>query len=218
MIYLFLGEDRTAKEQEIAEVKTKYLTSNDALKLDYESLQGSKVDSSVLKKALIALPAISQKRFILIRAVEKLNTQNKKIILDFVQFENEHAVLVLDSDELSPKNSFFNKISAIAKVMRFGQGAAKKNVFDMTKAMESRDSIGALKILELLMSEGDHPLQIMGGLVWFWGKSKRRLSADKFKKGLLVLQEADLNIKRSRLKPEYAVEMAVTKLSLLIAC
>jgi len=104
MIYLFLGEDRAAKEQRIAEVKTKHLSSGDALKLDYELLYGSKVDPSVLKKSLIALPAISQKRLVLIRTVEKLNTQNKKILLDFVQSTNEHVVLILDSDETSTKN------------------------------------------------------------------------------------------------------------------
>jgi len=126
--------------------------------------------------------------------------------------------LILDSDEASPKNSFLKNISSFAKVMRFGSDAVKMNVFDMTRRMENRDSPGALKILEKLMSGGDHPLQIIGGLIWFWGKSKNRLSGDQFKKGLLVLQEADLNIKRSRIKPEYAVEIAVTKLSSLIAC
>ena len=218
MIYLFLGEDREAKEQKIAEIKKTCLPSDDALKLDYECLYGSKIDPSELKKSLIALPAISSKRLILIRTVEKLNTQNKKILLDFIQSENEHAVLILDSEETSAQNSFMNKISAAAKVMRFGSGTVKKNVFDMTMRMENRDSSGALKILEHLMSGGDHPLQIMGGLVWFWGKSKNRLSTDQFKKGLLVLQEADLNIKRSRINPEYAVEIAVTKLSSLISC
>ena len=60
-------------------------------------------------------------------------------------------------------------------------------------------------------------LQLMGGLVWFWGKLKQRISAEKFKKGLLHLQEADLNIKRSRIKAEYALEVLVVKLCLLIA-
>ena len=218
MIYLFLGEDGEAKEQKIAEIKKTCLPSDDALKLDYELLHGSKLDPAVLKKALIALPAISKRRLILIRSVEKLNTQNKKIILDFLQGENQHAVLILDLDEALPKNNFFRKMTDDAEAMCFGRGTAKGNVFDMTRAMERRNPSGALKILNQLLNGGDHPLQIMGGLVWFWGKSKNRLSRDQFKKGLLVLQEADLNIKRSRLKPEYAVEIAVTKLSSLISC
>jgi len=213
-----LGEDRLAKEEKINEVKATCLPSNDAMKFDYELLHGTKLDPAALKKSLLALPAVAAKRLILIRSAEKLSPHNKKIILEFIQTENLHAVLILDTDETAVKNAFFTKITAAAKVMRFGRGDTKKNVFDMTRAMEGRNPSDALKILSGLLDEGDHPLQIMGGLVWFWGKSKNRLSGDGFKKGLLVLQEADLNIKRSRLRPQHAVEIAVTKLSSLIAC
>jgi len=218
MIYLFIGDDKDAKDRKIAQIKAKYLTDDSALKLDYESLLGTKLDPDILKKALISLPAVSKRRLILIRSVDKLDTHNKKIILDFIQTENHHAVIILDSDELSAKNSFFNKINAVARVMRFTTGRSKLNVFDMTRAMEKKDSVGALKILAGLFDDGNHPLQIMGGIVWFWGKLKNRLSREAFTKGLIVLQEADLSIKRSRLKPEYAVEVAITKLNLLIAC
>lgn len=218
MIYLLLGDDKDAKDRKIAEIKAKCLADDSALKLDYESLLGAKLDPDVLKKALISLPAVSKRRLILIRSVNKLDTHNKKIILDFIQTENRHAVVILDSDEESGKSSFFNKIHASAKVMRFTTGQSKLNVFDMTRAMDRRDSVGALKILAGLIDDGNHPLQIMGGLVWFWGKLKNKLSREVFKKGLIVLQEADLTIKRSRLKPEYAVEVAVTKLNSLIAC
>lgn len=218
MIYFLLGGDRPAKEEKINEIKASCLPSNDALKFDYEFLDGRKLDPTVLKKALIALPAVAKKRLILIRAVEKLTTHNKKIILDFIQAENRHAVLVLDSDELSFKGSFLRDITPVAKVMRFEQRGRKNDIWDVTRAMEGRDPDEALKILNNLLRDGDPPLKIMGGLVWFWGSLKNRVSAEGFKKGLLVLQEADLNIKRSRLKPEYAVEIAVTKLSLLIAC
>ena len=84
--------------------------------------------------------------------------------------------------------------------------------------MTARNPVEALKILGNLLVEENHPLQIMGGLIWFWGKSRTRLSADQFKKGLMCLQEADLNIKRSRLKPEHTLEVLVVKLSSLIAC
>lgn len=216
MIYLFLGEDRPAKDQKIAEIKSQCLSSDDALKLDAEVLYAEKLDPAVLKKALIALPAVAKKRFVLIHTPEKLTPQNKDIILDYIQRGYSHAVLILDSDETASKNSFFSAVTAAAKVVRFGY-ETKKNVFDVTKALENRDLSEALKILDDLMEEGDHPLQIMGGLVWFWGKSKGRVTAERFKKGLLVLQEADLNIKRSRVTPEHAVEIAITKLSLLIA-
>ena len=218
MIYLFLGEDRPAKEQQIAKIRSACLTSNDALKFDYEILHGVKLDPDVLKKALIALPGIAPKRLILIRTVEKLDPQNKNIILEFVQGENRHAVLILDSDEIPSNNKFFNQVMAVGKVMRFAPDGKKKDIWTATRAIEQRNPSEALKIVSDLMEEGNPPLKILGALVWFWGDLKGRLPAEGFKKGLLVLQEADLNIKRSRLKPEHAVEVAVTQLSLLIAC
>jgi len=218
MIYLLLGEDRTAKDQKINGIKAACLSSNEALKFDYELLHGIKLDPAVLKKVLIALPAVAKKRLILIRAVEKLSAHNKEIISDFIQEEDRHAVLILDSDELSLKGGFFRDVMSAAEVMRFGRKDKKSDIWDVTGAIEARDSREALKVLNTLLQDGDSPLRIMGGLVWFWGSLRNRVSADGFKKGLLVLQEADLNIKRSRLRPEHAVEIAVTKLSSLIAC
>lgn len=217
MVYLFFGEDRAAKERKIAEIKKKCLASGDARTLDYECLHAAKLSPAVLKKALLALPAVAQRRLVLIRAVDKLSAHNKNIILDFLRAENPHALLILDSDGADPRNRFFGEVTAAAQVMRFGRGAAKKNVFDVTRAMDRRNLTEALKILDDLIEDGNHPLQLMGGLVWFWGKSKRRVTPDRFKKGLMVLQEADLNIKRSRLRPEHAVEIAVTKLGSLMS-
>jgi len=217
MIYILLGEDRPAKEKKINELKGQHLTSSTAFQLDFDSLHATKLNPAELKKTLMALPAVARHRVVLIRTFEKLTPQNSDIVLDFIRQGDRHIILVLDSDESSVKGSLVKKIGDAAEVIRFGQ-VAKKSVFDMTRAMEQRDTSGALKILYDLLKDGNHPLQLIGGLIWFWGKSKNRLSTEGFKKGLLVLQEADLNIKRSRLKPEQAMELAVTKLSLLIAC
>jgi len=218
MIYLLLGEDGAAKESKIAQIKAQNLPSDDALKLDFESIDGQKCDPAQLKKALLALPAISKNRLIHIQSTEKFNDHNKKIILDFIDSDHSHVAVIFNSDAPSAKNNFLKKIAEKAEVLQFGRAQTSSNVFDMTRAMERRDPTGALKMLDSLLDEGNHPLQIMGALVWFWGKCKNRLSAESFKKGLLVLQEADLNIKRSRLNPNYCVEIVVTKLSSLIAC
>jgi DNA polymerase III delta subunit len=218
MIYLLLGEDSSAKRKKIDDIKSSILPSDDAVKFDYELLHGAKLDPVVLKKALLALPAVAKARLILIRTIEKLNAQNKDIILDFIRGDNPHAALVLDSVETSFKGEFFRDCLSAAEVLRFGQKGKKNDIWGVTKAIESRNSGEALRVLNTLLEDGDSPLRIMGGLVWFWGSLRNRVSANSFKKGLLVLQEADLNIKRSRLKPEYAVEIAVTKLSSLAAC
>lgn len=211
MIYFFFGQDYSAKDQKILEIKNKYLISDQAQHFDFDQLDGSKLSAEDLKKSLIALPAILKQRVLLIRKIEKCTDQNKELLLTWIKEKHSHCVLLLDSDAPELKNAFFKELSLNAQLFTFSLGK-RQNVFDMTRAIGSRNGTEALKILNDLMEEGDHPLQIMGGLVWYWRKQKSVLSADKFLKGLKFLQEADLNIKRSRINPEVAVEVAVVKL------
>ena len=214
MIYLLLGDDTKAKDQKIEELKKKYLSSPDALLFDYDSLHAPKLSAEILKKSLLNLPTFSSKRLIVIRSIQKLDNQNKNLLLEFIQSSPKHLVLILDAEAADQSSAFIKRIESSAQVFRFGQKQTT-NVFDMTKAIERKDLTSALKVLYELFQEGQHPLQVMGAVVWFWGKQKSRLSAKKFSDGLLALQEADLNIKRSRQVPEYAMEVLMTKLYLL---
>ena len=216
MIYLLAGEDLQAKDQKISEIKRKLFSSADNASFDFELLHAPQLDSDSLKKALMALPAISPKRLVVIRSLQKLNAHNKEIVLQFIQSKQETTDLILDTEENNVTEGFLGKIAVYAKVTAFGS-QVQENVFDMTRVMSSKNSTQALMILSGLLNHGNHPLQILGGLVWFWGKQKSRLAADRFQKGLRAIQEADLNIKRSRLKPEYAVEVLVVKLCSLLA-
>ena len=217
MHYLFIGEDSVAKDKKIAELKKKYIPSPDALPFDFEILHGLKLEAELFKKSLIALPALSPKRLVVIHQAQKLSTQNKDLVVEFLQSKPEHMVLILDLDHSDPKDAFVNKIGKYVQVISLGV-AAVQNVFDMTRAMSQRRLSEALLILTSLLSSGIQPVQIMGGLVWFWGKTKEKIPSQRFSQGLRALEEADLNIKRSRLKAEHALEMVVVKLSSLIAC
>jgi DNA polymerase III delta subunit len=211
MTYLFLGEDGEQKESTISEIKEKILADKDARNFDYEVLYATNLDPSTLKKTLITLPAVAKKRLILIHACEKLNPHNQELILEFVSSHQEYADLLLESSTLNSNDSFVKKLKPFVNMIS-SAGQEKSNVFDMTRAMTMRRQPEALKILSSLLEEGAHPLQIMGGMVWFWGKCKQRVSRDKFEEGLRVLSQADLNIKRSRLSPDYAIELVVVKL------
>jgi len=216
MVYLLLGENSEAKERALAGIKTKYLSGDSALAMDYEPLSGDDVSPETLKKALLALPALSRQRLVLIRAAEKLDSQNQAIILDFIKSGHAHLALVLDCAGSGGKSGFISRVKPAAETVNCARGGRKQTVFDVTRAMEGRDTAGALKVLNELISDGNHPLKIMGGIVWFWGDRKNRLSGGQFKEGLRALQEADLNIKRSRLEPAYAAEIVVTKLSAIL--
>ena len=211
MTYLFLGEDSIAKDAAVAELKAKLLTSPEAFQFDYESLHANKLEPKTLKAALIALPAKAARRMIVIRECHRLSPQNRELLLEFLNEKPGHVDVILDSDELTASDSFAQKLKPLAKVMD-SRNETKLNVFDLTKAISAKNPIEALKILTALLTKGEHPLQLMGGLVWFWGRSRDRVSAGQFKKGLLALQEADLNIKRSRLEPNQALELLVVKL------
>ena len=215
MIYFLLGEDVAAKDARIADLKKKIL-STDAISFDYEVLHSSKLDPETLKKALMNLPALARQRVVVIRECHRLSPQNRTLILEFANKNYPHLALVLESGEWDSRESFVRGVKG-AQLVEF-KTPVKLNVFDMTKAIDLRKDAEALKILENLLSGGIHPLQIMGGLVWFWGKSRGKISPGLFEQGLVALQEADLNIKRSRLKPEYALELLVVKLCLKEVC
>ncbi len=210
MIYLLVGQD-PSKENKISEIKSKILTSKESLSFDYEVLHAHKLDADVLKKSLISLPSISKKRLVLIRQAHDLDGNAKKIILSCFQDESIPVELILDADQWSAKDSFLKKLEKIIKVVKFKE-TLKTNVFDLTKAIISNRKPEALKLASQLMDEGNHPLKIIAPIVWAWKKSKSRMSKEKFHQGLVVLQETDFYIKRSRLSPQYALEILVIKL------
>ena len=215
MNYLLLGDDSFSKDKKIAEFKKKFFPQPNALHFDFETLYGLKLEAETLKKALVTLPAVATQRLIVIRQVHKLSAQNQELILDFLKKKEKYVVLILDSEEAEPTTAFLGKCAKACEVLPFSK-AISQNVFDMTNAMGRRQMADALGILSNLLNSGIQPVQIMGGLVWFWGKSRVRLSPKKFKQGLEALQEADLNIKRSRLKPDNALEVVVVKLGSLL--
>lgn len=217
MTYLIIGQDTQAKDLKITEIKNKYLKSEKSYEFDLDIFHAAKLDSDLLQQSFVALPAVAGYRVVIVRTADKLSTHNKELVLAQMVEKKSQTVVVLECDQLDGKTSFYKKLKKDAEVVRV-RSDLKTNIFDMTNAMERRDGVQALKVLTQAMDEGQHPLQIMGVLVWFWGKMKTRLKDDTFKKGLLELQEADLNIKRSRIRSDYAVEIAVTKLCSLISC
>ena len=213
MTYLFLGEDTPAKDAKIAELKKKTLSHPQSFQFDFEICHAAKLDPSTLKKALMNLPAMAPKRLIILRDCHRLTPRHQDIIVEFLEKSYKHAVLILDSNEWEQKSPFVKKIRRMVEIVEFS-AAPKPGVFDLARAVESKKETEALKVLDQLLGQGIHPLQILGRLVWSWGKSRRHYSKGEFEKGLLALQEADVNIKRSRLKPEYAMEVLVVKLCL----
>ena len=210
MMYLLVGQDHAKKTLKIEELKKKILKDPGAYSFDFEILYAHKLEPQVLKKALVALPAIAPARLILIKESQKLSPANKDLITAFAKDPGSSTV-ILDANDMESDDPFLKKLGKSAKIEVF-ETERELNVFDMTREISRGKAEEALRILSRLLSQGDQPLAVMGGLVWFWKNARREFSPGTYQKGLLVLQEADLNIKRSRLNPQHALEMAVVKL------
>jgi DNA polymerase III delta subunit len=210
MITLLLGEDLKAKDARIAAIKSEFLKKTQDLGFDLEALDAQGLPADTLKKALLTLPAFSPKRLVIVRNIHKLKVADMAVLAQYLKSPSDHLDLVLESSETAFKGELKNA-PALCQTTAFNF-PAKHNVFDMTKLMTAGRTKEALSMLNGFYADGVHPLQIMGGLVWYWGKEGRRLNKVKFEQGLSALEEADLNIKRSRLNPEYAVEKLVVEL------
>ena len=212
MTYLIIGADAQYREAKIAELKQQHIPTRDSISFDYETLYAHRLDPDTLRKALLALPIFSPTRFVLLRECHKLTEHNQRVIVEFLSGDPGHVVLVMESESLKGSDAFVRAIKGFVQIVQ-GQTPRTVNVFDVTRCMSRNQLAQALKILHGLLAEGAHPLQLLGGLVWFWSECRQTLSAEKFQAGLCALQETDLNIKRSRLKPDYSLEVLVTKLS-----
>ena len=216
MHYLLLGADTALKDSQLARIKADAFKDTDARTLDQESLDGHKLSSEKLKIALLSLPALASQRLIHIHRAEKLSEENLAILENFLQSDQEHAIIVLDAVKWGKSEARKDILSYVKVIGREEEKGA--NVFDVMDCVVSGRLPKALQILNELFDQEEAPEVILGGMIWAWSnKAKGRVPALGYKKGLLVLQEADMCLKRSKF-PErgYALEVAVVKLSSLL--
>ena len=209
MAQLFLGDDLARKDARITALKAAFFKDLQSVHFDYENLDAVVLSVDALKKSLITLPAISARRLVIVRNAHKLKSADAAVLLAFLKKPLAHVELVLESSEAALKGDL-REVVALCTTTVFGT-ASTGNAFDMARLISAGQAREALKMLNDLYNDA-HPLQIMGALVWYWGKEGRALGPERFERGLKALEEADLNIKRSRLKPEYAVEKLVVEL------
>ena len=216
MHYLLLGTDTTLKDAQLSRIKGEAFRDPDAMSLDLEILDGHKLSAEKLKIALVSLPALALQRIVHIQRADRLSKENLALVEDFLKAGHENAVLVLEAESwdarVTAKKNILSLVNAVGSAP--AEGA---NVFDMMDIVAVGNASGVLKALKELMDNDEQPEKLLGGIVWAWSnRIKGRVSRESYKKGLLVLQEADNHLKRSRF-PErgYALEVALVKLSAL---
>ncbi len=213
MIYLVVGQDHSAKEQKISEIKAQTLSSPESLSFDYQTLHGYKLDNDTLKKALMALPVVAKTRVVVIRQAQELNAAQKTLIAQIYEKAKKALILIFEAEVLDDKDSLFKKFDRAMKVFSFSP-KVRPNAFQLVDEILLKHEVKALKLLDELLENGDHPLHVIGGMLWKWKNARSRIPAEKFKTGLVAFGQADFNIKRSQLKGEHALEVLVVKLCL----
>ncbi len=210
-IYLFLGEDSVSKERKIALLKKENLKDNSQT-FDYELLYADSLEPQRLKELLNSLPVFSPKKIIVIKEADKLSPHHKRLLLIFAKSSQQSSILlILDTAKPEVKDAFFQEISKFSRVFNFASTPAL-NVFDLGRMIAQKKSKDALLCLSRLLAKGEKQSNILGVIGWQWKKLRPRMAASDFRKGLELLQEADLRIKRSRLKGDLALELLVVKL------
>lgn len=215
--YLFLGNDVALKDSKLKQLKGNIFSSVDMEKLDCEQLDGHKLSGHDLKVTLSCAPALSSRRLVIIRRAEKLSKENLILLDKFLQDAPENPILVLEAAEWDMKSdarkSLRSRLQVVGSVEKAGG-----TPFDMMDALFAGRTVDALSALKGFLDKGDAEEQLMGAMVWSWSnRMKSRVSSEKYKKGLLIFQEADYALKRSRFPSrEQALETAMVKLSSLL--
>lgn len=210
--YLLLGRDFFAKEKKTGLIKQELFKGKGSV-FDLEVFWAKELRLPKLSEALRRTPGPCGSRLLIIKEIDKLDPSCRDALLAFLKNPFKGVNLILDCDREELKDEFIARLSRWCKVMSF-KGEPAVDVFGLGRAIAGRMPAMALKILNQLLLAGEKAPRILGFLVWQWKKLQGGLSAQDFRRGLRLLQEADLNIKRGRLKPDFALEILVTKLSL----
>ena len=211
MVYLFIGIDEISKERKIRKIKQDNSQGKEC-GFDYEVFYADEIDKLELIDSLNRLPIQAEKRIIVIKQIENLSPSNRDTILSFIKKPHSHNLLILDT-EISDlnNNKFVLEISRYTRNFTFKR-EKPPSVFDLADAIARKNAQAALGILSKIISKGEKPHRLLGGLSWKWSKMRNYLKPEEFNRGIEALLETDVNIKLGKLKPNFALELLIIKL------
>jgi DNA polymerase III delta subunit len=147
---------------------------------------------------------------VVVRNCQELKNDVKDFLLSFATKEpHEGLVLVLEAERGMARDDFLEGLKKNCRTLYFKE-ERQLTVFDLVRAMEAGSAQESLGILNRLLSDGEKPERLLGGLRAAWQKSAAS-RADLVRR-LKLLLECDLDIKTGRLKPALVLERLVIRL------
>jgi len=205
LVYLFTGEDTLSKDTRIRKLRDYFLPRDSAV-FNLDNFYGKDLDLHSLQKSLLCLPVNAKKRMVVIRQADFLKQPLKDFLLQYVRKPSEGIVLVLDVRRYDLKDDFTKGLLRYASVLRFREEATTDS-FALARCIEQRKAEQALKVLKVLLKNGERPERILGGLRY--GLLKSSSGSAQEQKKLKLFLECDLEIKTGRLKSAWALERFV---------
>jgi DNA polymerase III delta subunit len=208
MVYLLIGQDIAAKENQLKKIKQEFLPP-ELQDFNLDTLYAKEIILKDIQERILSIPLKSAKRIIVIKDAHLLDEGSRDFLLAFSKKPHPQLILVLDFAQYDYKDEFIKGICAHGRLLRFKE-TTNPDTFALNRQIELRKTDSALRLLTQLLKNGEAPERILGGLRYAWEKQDiQSLSA---KRKLKLLLGADLEIKTGRLKPAFALEKLVVSL------
>ncbi|MCX5709458.1 MAG: hypothetical protein NT088_01850 [Candidatus Omnitrophica bacterium] len=205
MLYLFVGVDSPAKDLQLQKLKDEFV--NKGLEhFNIDVLYSRDLVLKDLQEKLSYLPFKDSKRLLVIRQAQDLKKEIKDFLIDRCEKPDEGLIMVLDFGPALKRDEFLNRLKRRAKTVLFKE-TVKPDTFVLSRSIEGRRLDAALKLLNQLLSDGEKPERILGGLRYAWERGIA--NPVETKRRLKLLLACDIDIKTGRLKPAFALEKLI---------
>jgi len=205
MFYLFIGEDSPAKDRQLQKLKDEFVNTG----LEHFNIDVLYARDLVLKdlqEKLSYLPFKGSKRLLVIRQAQELKKEIKDFLSAYSETPDKGSILVLDFGPAQKRDEFLNRLKRRSKAILF-KSTVKPDTFVLSRSIENRRLDASLKLLNQLLSDGEKPERILGGLRYAWERGIA--NPVETKRRLKLLLVCDIDIKTGRLKPVFALEKLI---------
>jgi DNA polymerase III delta subunit len=208
MVYLFVGQDTTSKDQRLKALREQFLSSRSA-QFNYERLGAVDLSPKELQEKLLCLPVDNPVRLIVLARADAAKKEVKEFLFSYAAKPYPHVVLVIDAERIERKDTMLSGLMSRAQVVRFREDT-QIDTFALGRSIESGKTAEALQALRVLLKAGEKPERIIGGLRYSWD---RGFGSPETARRIKLLLTADAAIKTGRMKPDLALETLIVSLA-----
>ncbi len=115
-LYLVVGEEDLLRDSALAAIKRATLGS-EGDEFNYELFYGDEANGADIRNSVSAVPVFSERRLVVVKAVEKLTARESEVLLDCVNNPVESTTLVFVSPKLDGRLKFSQALTRSAIVV-----------------------------------------------------------------------------------------------------